>query len=250
MLRSTKELRGYTIRATDGNIGKVHELLFDDLAWIVRYLVADTGNWLPGRKVLLWPGVLGQPDWQSQALPVGLTREQVEHSPAISTDEPVSRQMEMDLHTYYGWTPYWRGGLPTFGLGAAAAAETIAGELQQKDEEDEQESDPHLRSTREVIGYHIQARDGEIGHVEDLIVEDETWFIRYLVIDTRNWLPGRTVLVAPAWAEQISWIHRKVYLDLSRESIKNSPEFDPSIPVNREYEVQLYDFYGRPYYWD
>jgi hypothetical protein len=158
--------------------------------------------------------------------------------------------MEMDLHTYYGWTPYWRGGLPTFGLGAAAAAETIAGELQQKDEEDEQESDPHLRSTREVIGYHIQARDGEIGHVEDLIVEDETWFIRYLVIDTRNWLPGRKVLVAPAWAEQISWIHRKVYLDLGRESIKNSPEFDPSIPVNREYEVQLYDFYGRPYYWD
>jgi hypothetical protein len=125
----------------------------------------------------------------------------------------------------------------------------IASAAQEKEERDEQESDPHLRSTREVIGYHIQARDGEIGHVEDLIVEDEIWFIRYLVIDTRNWLPGRKVLVAPAWAEQVNWVERRVYLDLSRETVKNSPEFDPSMPVNREYEVRLYDYYGRPKYW-
>jgi stress response protein YsnF len=249
MLRSTKDLRGYAIRATDGDIGKVHEFLFDDLAWIVRYLVVDTGNWLPGRQVLLWPGILGQPDWGTQSLPVGLTKEQVEHSPHISSDEPVSRQMETDLHTYYGWTPYWRGGLPVFGLGAAAAAEMIAHTAEEKDEEEEQESDPHLRSTREVIGYHIQARDGEIGHVEDFVIYDESWFIRYLVINTRNWLPGRKVLVAPAWAEQVNWVERKVYVDLGRETIKNSPEFDPSMPINREYEVRLYDYYGRPKYW-
>ena len=246
MLRSTKDLRGYAIRASNGVIGKVYGLYFDDLAWIVRYLVVDTGNWLPGRQVLLWPGVLGQPDWDTQSLPVGLSKEQVEHSPHISTDEPVSRQMEVDLHTYYGWTPYWRGGLPVPGLGAAAAAEMIASSAEERDEGD---SDPHLRSTREVIGYHIQARDGEIGHVEDFVVDDEAWFIRYLVIDTRNWLPGRKVLVAPAWAEQVNWVERKVYVDLGRETIKSSPEFDPSMPVNREYEARLYDFYGRPYYW-
>jgi uncharacterized protein YrrD len=249
MLRSEKEMRGYTIRATDGDIGKVHELYFDDLAWIVRYLVVDTGNWLPGRKVLLWPGVLGQPDWGTRSLPVGLTKEQVEHSPDISADAPVSRQMEIDLHTYYGWTPYWRSGLPPMGLGAAAAAEMIARTETETEEGGEQESDPHLRSTREVTGYHIQARDGEIGHVDDLIVEDESWFIRYLVIDTRNWLPGRKVLVAPAWAEQVNWVERMVYLDLSRETVEKSPEFDPSMPVNREYEVRLYDYYGRPKYW-
>lgn len=247
MLRSTKEMRGYTIRAIDGDIGSVHELDFDDLAWIVRYLVVDTGDWLPGRKVLLWPGVLGQPDWQSQALPVGLTREQVEYSPAIGTDEPVSRQMEADLNAYYGWSPYWRGGLPARGLGAAAAADMIAGRTEEKDE---QGGDPHLRSTREVTGYHIEARDGEIGHVEDFVVDDKAWFIRYLVIDTRNWLPGRKVLVAPAWAERVSWVNRKVYVNLTQETIENSPEFDPSMPVNREYEVRLYDWYGRPYYWD
>ena len=250
MLRSTKELRGYTIRAIDGDIGKVHEFYFDDLAWIVRYLVADTGNWLSGRRVLLWPGVLGQPAWETQTLPVGLTKEKVESSPLISTDEPVSRQMETDLHTYYGWTPYWRGGLPTFGLGAAAAAEMIADTAEEKDEEEGPVGDPHLRSTREVVGYHIQARDGEIGHVEDLIVDDDLWFIRYLVIDTRNWLPGREVLVAPAWAEQVNWVERLVQVDLSRETIENSPQFDPSMPVNREYEVRLYDYYGRPSYWD
>ena len=106
-----------------------------------------------------------------------------------------------------------------------------------KEEKEGGESDPHLRSTREVIGYHIQARDGETGHLEDLIVDDESWFIRYLVIDTRNWLPGRKVLVAPAWAEQVDWVARKIHLDLSRETIRNSPKYDPSMPVNREYEI-------------
>jgi hypothetical protein len=246
MLRSTKELRGYSIRAVDGDIGKVHELYFDDFAWMVRYLVVDTGNWLAGRKVLLQPGVLGQPDWENQALPVQLTKEQVEHSPAISTDQPVSRQMEANLHTYYGWTPYWQTGLLAPGMRIATS------EMMVRSGEDTEEGkgDPNLRSTREVIGYHIQARDGEIGHVEDLIVDDRLWTIHYLVIDTRNWLPGRKVLVAPAWAEQVSWAERKVHLDLSRETVKDSPEYDPSMPVNRAYEFRLYDYYGRPKYWD
>lgn len=248
MLRSTKELRGYTIRALDGEIGKVHELYFDDLAWLVRYLVVDTGTWLSGRKVLLSPGVVGQPDWETQTLPVELTKKQVESSPEIGTNEPVSRQMEMDLHTYYGWTPYWRGGLPELGLGAAAAAQMIA-EAAQGEAEKQRQEDPHLRSTREVIGYHIQARDGEIGHIDDFVVDVGTWYVRYLVIDTRNWLPGKKVLVAPAWVEEVNWASRSVSMDLKRETIKNSPEFDPSMPVNREYEVRLYDYYGRPKYW-
>jgi hypothetical protein len=247
MLRSEKELRGYTIRAIDGGIGKVHELYFDDLAWIVRYLVVDTGNWLPGRKVLLWPGVLDQPDWETRTLPVKLSKEQVECSPGIGTDEPVSRQMETDLHTYYGWAPYWQRGVPGFGLGSAAAAQMIA--RLAEEEEEELESDPHLRSSREVIGYRIRARDGEIGHVEDFIVDDEAWNVRYLVIDTRNWLPGRKVMLVPTWTEQVSWVERKVYVDLGRETVKNSPKFDPSVPVNREYEIRLYDYYGRPKYW-
>lgn len=240
MLRSVKDLRRYAICAVDGDIGKVHELLFDDRGWIVRYLVVDTGTWLPGLRVLLSPAALGQPDWQTRVLPVDLTTGQVEHSPPIDTDKPVSRQMESELHAYYGWRPYWDGIATVMAVQAMEEA---------KKETEQEQADPHLRSTREVIGYHIQANDGEIGHVEDLIADDEGWGIRYLVVDTHNWLPGRKVLVDPFWADQVSWTGRKVYVDMTREMVKNSPEFDPSAPVNREYEVRLYDFYGRPKYW-
>jgi uncharacterized protein YrrD len=115
--------------------------------------------------------------------------------------------------------------------------------------EAEVEGDPHLRSTREVIGYYIEASDGDIGHVEDFIIDVEAWMIRYMVVNTRNWLPGKNVLVAPEWITAMSWGESKVMVDLTRDSIKSSPEFDPSAPVNRVYEEQLYDFYGRPKYW-
>jgi hypothetical protein len=219
---------------TDG-VGKVREFYFDDRFWIVRYLVADTGNWLVDRLVLLSPVSLGDPDWDEQVFPVTLTREQVEGSPRINTDEPVSRQMETELHGYYGWAPYWN------------AAAYIAAPLPRN--ADQREGDPHLRSTREVIGYRIQATDGGIGHVDDFIVEDDIWTIRYLVIGTGNWLPGKRVLVSPGWTREVNWAGRRVSLDLFKGVIQDSPEFDPSAPVNREYEVRLYDYYGRPHYW-
>ena len=251
MLRSVKDLRGYTVRATDGDIGETHEFYFDDLGWAIRYLVVDTGSWLSGRRVLLSTVSLGQPKWEKRIFPVLLTKEQVEHSPDIATDKPVSRQMEEELFSYYGWSPYWWGrDMPAASVGALAVAQMIAGTEEEKSGTERGEADPHLRSTREVMGYHIQARDGEVGHVEDFIADDETWIICYMVVDTQKWLSGRKVLVAPAWAEKVSWADRKVHLDLSRETIRNSPEFDPSLPVNREYEVRLYDYYGRPKYWE
>ncbi len=246
MIRSLEDLRNYAILARDDEIGKVSDFFFDDLAWVVRYVVADTGGWLEDRQVLLSPLVLGQPDWEAQAVPVNLTRRQVEGSPPIAADLPVSRQMEVDLAEYYGWPPYWQTTPPMTGVGAMAAGpappEGSAGARPET-------GDPHLRSVEEVTGYHIQARDGSIGHVEDLIAKDENWVIRYLVVDTRNLLPGKKVLVSPAWVEDVNWVERLVHVDLLQETIKNSPEFDPSAPVNREYEVQLYDYYGRPKYW-
>jgi hypothetical protein len=115
----------------------------------------------------------------------------------------------------------------------------------------EEEGNPHLRSSREVIGYYIRALDGEIGHVEDFIVEDETWVIRYVVVDTKNWLPwGKNVIVSPSWIERVDWADERVIVDLKKDIIEKSPDFDASKPVNREYEVRLYDYYGRPVYWD
>lgn len=244
MLRSLEGLHDFSIGGTDGSIGKVREFLFDDQAWTIRYLVAETGTWLSGREVLISVAALEPPNWKGHVFPVLLTREQIKESPDIDTDKPVSRQREAELYSYYGWTPYWGmeydaplGGMP---LPPALSPEEI---------KEAAKGDPHLRSTHEVEGYHIHATDGQIGHVADFIVGDDDWTIRYLVVDTKNWLPGRRVLVAPTWVQQISWDEQQVLVDAARETVKNCPEYDPSVPVNREYEIQLYDHYGRPKYW-
>ena len=255
MIRSLKDLYGHTILAKDGEIGKVHDFYFDDKHWTVRYLVADTGGWLTGRLVLLSPVALGQPDWGARAFPVSLTRQQIEDSPSADSDLPVSRQHEAELHRYYGWPMYWGGGMGAAGILAMypelvveprpRAEETLAADEETVNRE---QGDPHLRSTRAVTGYHIQATDGQIGHVEDFLADDG-WAIRYVVADTRNWLPGKAGLLSPAWIDQVSWDDRKVYVDLPREKIRHAPEFDASVPVSRQSEEALFDHYGRPGYW-
>jgi len=250
VLRSLEELKGYTLLATDGEIGRTKDFLFDDRAWTVRYLLADTGKWLPGRKVLIYPVFLDEPDADSKRLPVELTRKTIEESPALSTRAPVSRQKERELLAYYRLQPYWIGP-HLWGPHPTPTVPPPAGRTDEPKIEataSEEESSQHLRSTDEVTGYHVAASDGDIGHVEDLIADTGTWTIRWLVVDTRNWLPGRKVLVAPAWAESVSWTERKLEVDLTTEQVKNSPEFDPSMPINihPEYEDRLYDYYGRP----
>jgi sporulation protein YlmC with PRC-barrel domain len=233
MLRSVRSLYGYKIMAKDGAIGKVHEFFFEDETWLVRYLVVGTGRWLPSRQVLISPVAFGKADWESKAFHVILTREQVESSPGIEKDQPVSRRHLIELFRYYGWPPYWPVGAG-FNMSPPATAE--------EEDEGEEAANPHLRSTRAVAGYNITASDGDIGHVDDFIVDDEEWALRYVVVDTRNWLPGRRVLVAPRWIEYIDWSMKRVAMALTKELIKNSPEYDPAQPVNREYEVRLYDY--------
>ncbi|MBD3233600.1 MAG: PRC-barrel domain containing protein [candidate division Zixibacteria bacterium] len=246
MLRSVKEIKGYKILAEDEKFGDAKDLLFDDHEWIVRYLVVDTGKWLPGRKVIIPPTELEKPDWVGQALPVKLTRKQIEEGPPLNEDEPVSRQYQKRLQSFFGWSPYWVAGVPE----SAVIAEMTQAEKEKGEKKGiEPEGDPHLRSCEEIVDYHIKAEDGEIGHVEDFILDDELWQIRYLVVDTRNWLPGKKVLVAISWIKDISWANNQVDVEMTREAVKESPEFDQSAPVNREYEERLYDYYGRPKYW-
>lgn len=248
MLRSLKDLERYTLSASDGDIGSVANFLLDDQHWTIRYLVADTGGFFEGRRVLISPISLGQSDSLTRRLHVALTRDKVKKSPSIDLDKPVSRQHEQDYLSYYGYPYYWgysglwaMGAYP--GLLAAERRNDAAGRRA------EETGDVHLRSASEVRGYHIQGSDEAIGHVDDFIVDDETWQVRYLVIDTSNWWFGKKVLIAPYWTSRISWEERKVYVDLSRDAIKNSPEWNASAAVNREYEVRLYDYYGRPVYW-
>jgi hypothetical protein len=247
MLRSLNELGGYTVRASNGEIGQVVDFFFDDLEWVIHYLVVDTGNWLARHPVLLSVEALGQPSWAKKAFPVLLTKEQVEKSPGVASDRPVSHQMELELPTYYDWAPYWRPGTPTVGLGAAAAAQLLA-QAATKEEEENTTTDPDLRSSEEVIQYRVQASDGKVGKVIDFIVDDESWRLCYVVIDTGTWLSGRQVLIPPTWAEEVDWAARTIHLELNREMIKRSPEYDPTAPVNKEHELRLYDYYGRPQY--
>jgi len=244
MLHSLTDLMKYQIAATDGGLGSVHDFYYDDLEWRVRYLVVDTGAWLPGKRVLVSPVSIGRSDWSANQLHVTLTKDQVKDSPGIETDEPISRQKEAEIADYYSWPYYWGARLG----GGPAAAVALADEKMSPPKSDP--NDSSLRSARVVTGYRIQATDGEIGHVEDFIADDEDWTIRYMVVDTRNWLPGKKVLIAPCLVRSVHWDESKVHLDLSRSMVEASPEFDPSAPVNREYETAWYDYYGRPKYWN
>jgi sporulation protein YlmC with PRC-barrel domain len=246
MLRNIKEITGYRLQALDGEIGHCKDFLFDNQHWNVRYMVADTGKWLPGRKVLVSQVSLGEPDWSSRLFSVKLTKEQVEHCPSLHSDAPVSRQYEMKYHKHYGLPHYWsefgvKGGIAYPDLPYAEKKAAV-------DTAEPESGDDHLGSAHEMTGYHIHASDGEIGHVEDFIVDDDTWTMHYLVVDTRNWLRGRKVLVAPTWIDSVDWGKNKVIVDLTRKQVKNSPEYDRSAPVNREYETRLYDSYGRSKY--
>lgn len=254
MLRSVKYLYNYVLGAEDGEIGRCKGFLFDDEHWTIRYMVADTGKWLPGRKVLISPLSLGDPKWATREFPVKLTKDQIEKAPPLDKDAPVSRLYEQKQFDYFRWPYYWAGGsvwgpMPYPYVQASPLPEDELQKIRQEQENIHPEGS-HLRSVEEVNGYHIRAQDGEVGHVEDFIIEDDVWTIRYMVVDTRNWLPGRRVLVSPGWITSMSWIEKEVGVDLTVEAIKNAPEYDPSSPVNREYEVRLYDFLGQPKYWE
>ncbi len=256
MLRSMKDLYGFTIGATDGDIGTVKECYFDDVSYTVRYVVVDTGGWLSERKVLLSPFAFRAMDWEHKRITAALTKAQVEKSPDIDTDKPVSRQHEAVYYGYYGYNPYWEGSYlwgaysyPYSGSGPAPSAADLEHE-RRWNWETEERGDPHLRSSRAVTGYHIQAKDGDVGHVADFLVDDYSWAIRYMIADTSNWWLGKKVLVATAWIKRVDWDHSELHVTVTRAQIKNCPEYDPARPVERAYETQLYGHYGQPRYWD
>jgi uncharacterized protein YrrD len=245
MLHKAKTLKGYTLHSRDGEIGKVKEFYFDDHHWTIRYLVADTGNWLPGRLVLISPHAMVAVSEEEHHITINLTKKQIEDSPALDSDKPVSRQFEEAYHGYYGYSMYWGGPF----AGGAYPYLVRGQEERRESPEGEKAWDPQLRSTHAVSGYHIQAVDGEVGHVEDFILDDEAWAIRYLVIDTRNWWPGKKVLISPRWIERVSWSDAKVFIDLSREAIKQSSEYTEASLLTRDYEAELHQHYNRQGYW-
>lgn len=250
MLSNTSHLKGLRVQATDGEIGTVDDFYFDDQAWAIRYLTVETGDWLGGRRVLISPISVVRTDSHARRLDVALTKKQVADSPDIDTHQPVSRQHEAAFLGYYGYPYYWGG--PLSGMASYPSDLAVPSTASQEalaDTVARQSTDSHLRSTEGITGYHIEAVDGEIGHVAGFVVDDEAWVVRYLEVATRNWWPGKKVLVSPAWIQRVEWTDSKVCVDLSRDAIKKAPEFVESTRITREYEERLYLHYGWPPYW-
>jgi len=245
MLIKVKNLKGYKLDANDGEVGKVKEFYFDDKHWAVRYLVADTGSWLSGKQVLISPYALLSINNDAEKIGINLNKKQIEDSPSLDSDKPVSQQFEMAFYGYYGWPTYWTGANM---WGVYPYLNRDSKELKEIKQQEEL-WDPNLRSTNAVSGLYIEANDGEIGHVEDFIIDDETWAIRYLIIDTKNWWAGKKVLVSPQWIDHVSWDEFKVFINLSRESIKQSPEYTEELLLSRDYETKLHQYYKRNVYW-
>jgi sporulation protein YlmC with PRC-barrel domain len=251
MLYNASALAGYALHATDGEIGSVEDFYFDDKAWIIRYLVADTGKWLPGRKVLLSPLSLGAVHLDGKKLDVKLTKDQVENSPDIDTHKPISRQNEIRFYNYYSYPYYWSGPSAWGPIALPSQLPEIQPHMPKAEqreilsESETEAEDYHLRSVSEIAGYYIKASDGEVGHVEDVLVDDKSWAVRYIVVDTKNWWPGRKVLVSPEWIKEVSWNDSSVYIDLARDAIETSPEYDSSAPIGEEYERRLCGHYGK-----
>lgn len=245
MLTNAKTLEGYQLKSLDGEIGVVRGFYFDDRYWAIRYLVSDTRKWHTGRQVLISPYALVAVDINEKQIRVNLSRKQIEGSPSIDSGKPLSKQFEEACCGYYGWPAYWEGPY-MWGFSPVMVRDREKGSPSVKTD---QAWTPNLRSTFAVMGYHIQAIDDEIGHVEDFIMDDVTWAIRYLVIDTKNWWSGRKVLVSTKWIERISWSQSKVFINLSCEDIKKSPEYTEETAMTRDYESGLHRHYKCEGYW-
>jgi hypothetical protein len=257
MLRHQSQFKHYAVHASDDAIGTVSDLLFDDATWLIRWLVVDTGNWLPGRKVLLPPSSLAHVDYFGRHFSVRLTKQEVKDCPDVETDRPVSRQFEASVYKHYGWSPYWGTdsylGINDYGggrVGASVLSRPYPELLQRErklDDAERERDDPALRSVEEVTGYHVHASDGEIGHVADFLVEDDDWSIHYLVVDTKNWWPGKKVLISPLSVRTIEWDDRLVNLGANRQKVKDSPAYDSSMTIDPIYEKNYRNYYEHPH---
>ena len=218
-MRSMKKFSDFGLAAKDGEIGSVEEFYFDDRRWTVRYLVLKPQKWLSGRRVLISPKALLSPDWEHKVILTSLTKAQIEKSPDVDFHKPSSRQDEEKLIKYYKWEFYW--------------------------------SDPdfYLQSSKDVLGYKVEAKGETVGIVSDFILDDKDWRIRYLIVDTGDWLPGKKVPIAMDWIDIIDPDEKKVKVDLLRSEIKDAPAYGPKSVLDRKYEDSLYKYYGKRRYW-
>ena len=250
MLIKATDTTGYDVQASDGTLGTVCDLLFDDASWTVRWLVVETGSWWADHRVLIPASALGHPDPEGRRFPVNLTMAQVKGSPDVDTHRPVSRQFESSAYDYYGYSPYWGTDLYMGGFGywGGMAPMAPSPETEPRAEEIAQvqrrNDDPNLRSVADISTYHIHATDGEIGHLSDVLIDDSDWSVKYLIVNTSNWWQGKEVLISPRSTESIRWTENLIYLGVNRDRVRTSPEYDASHPITTAFDTEMASHYG------
>jgi hypothetical protein len=250
MLRSIKEMEGYAIGATDGTIGKVTNFYFDDLAWVIRYLVVETGDWLSSRKVLISPIAIGQLNRTERVLSVAITKEQVRSSPDVDTESPMSWQNEVRYLEHYGYPKYW-GGTGIWGQGTLpssllSASRKGAGRATTAVAEEGERDDSLLRDCNAIMKYRIHATDGDVGELCGLLVDEDFWAIRFLVVETGDWWAGHQMLIATERIDEVDWPGASVAVDLTRQLIKDAPPYNSTLRLDSREETGIYQHLGRP----
>jgi uncharacterized protein YrrD len=232
MLYRLEQLLDLPIEASDGELGSISDVYFDDRHWTVRYLIVDAGIWMSRRQVLISPISVATIDWSERRVRVNLTKQQIEASPPIETDKPVSRQREAAFFDYYAYPHYWGGpsawGTTSNPVSRATSAPHVFGALSE-DFALALPGDPRLRSCKEVIGYRLQATDDPLGSLEDFLVDDVSWAMRYLLVNTRNGAPDRHIVIPPEWIEHVDWEEKTVKVKVSRRAVQNAPEYNPKL---------------------
>lgn len=262
MLFAVSGLEGCPVKASDGDVGSVKDFLFDDENWKIRWMVVGAGKWLPGRQVLIHPSAIApltlppkpklpmMSQGDTLELTVNLTKHQIEQGPYSGEDELVDKDMEALLYDYYGWDPYW--GATHFGgeLLPNAEQRMVADEVGREADAATPLVDggPRLHSVAALKGYHVHALDGDIGHVENVLADDENWEIRYLIIATRNWWPGKVVQLAPYAVKDIDWSDRRINMNVSRDQVRSAPAWDPLALADEAREDELHRHFGWPGY--
>jgi len=248
MLIKAKDLYHFSLKTKDDVIGHCKDLLFDDQHWTVRFIVVKTGNWLFNKKVIISPiSIKDEFNVENKHIPVELTKQQIEDSPGIDAAKPVSRQHEIQYLKHFGWPSYWTGtsawGVSTY---PSSLYDMSAGD---SDYDEITDADKHLRSAIEVGGYHLETNEGSIGHINNFLINTKTWRIRYLIIDIGGGISHKQVLLSTNWIESIDWASKEVKVNVDPQQVKNSPEYDHTSLISREYEEKLSQFYGRLIDW-
>lgn len=249
MFNSVSHVTAAHVKAVDGDIGPVQDVLVDDRNWVIRYLVVDAGTWLAERDVLISPYSVKQPVGRDGVIDVALTRRLIRTSPALDSERPVTRQQEQAFERHYHYPAYWDGG-GLWALGAMPYPSVAPRPNSDREATNDYPPDMQLRSTEQLCSFEVLAADLGIGQVQDFVFDDESWQVRYLVVDTQGWWPGgRRVLIALSWVDHIDWARQQIHVSMTREQVECSPAYQDATSIHRDYEILLHANYERPGYW-